>query len=209
LVELLRHSSSAVQTPALRAVGNIATGDDFQTQTVISCGLLTVLPTLFNHPKKSIRKEVMWTISNITAGNRSQIQEVIDAQIFPQLIGAISSKSSESPDVKKEIFWSCANALEGGSDEQVKYLINSGVIEPFCDVLTIADAKVLSVGLEGLQAILRHAEKTETLEVVRTQIEEYGGVEYLENLQTHPNTEIYEKAVNILENYFIEEEDEV
>lgn len=32
LVELLMHPSSAVQTPALRTVGNIVTGDDLQTQ---------------------------------------------------------------------------------------------------------------------------------------------------------------------------------
>ena len=32
LVELLIHSSPAVQTPALRTVGNIVTGDDLQTQ---------------------------------------------------------------------------------------------------------------------------------------------------------------------------------
>ena len=32
LVELLLHTSPLVQTPALRAVGNIVTGDDNQTQ---------------------------------------------------------------------------------------------------------------------------------------------------------------------------------
>lgn len=32
LVELLIHTSPAVQTPALRTVGNIVTGDDLQTQ---------------------------------------------------------------------------------------------------------------------------------------------------------------------------------
>merc|ERR1719271_982624 len=35
LVELLLHSSPLVQTPALRAVGNIVTGDDHQTQVII------------------------------------------------------------------------------------------------------------------------------------------------------------------------------
>jgi importin subunit alpha-6/7 len=32
LVELLAHESASVQTPALRAVGNVVTGDDGQTQ---------------------------------------------------------------------------------------------------------------------------------------------------------------------------------
>ncbi|KAG9770327.1 ARM repeat-containing protein, partial [Aureobasidium melanogenum] len=34
LVELLMHASTSVQTPALRSVGNIVTGDDVQTQVI-------------------------------------------------------------------------------------------------------------------------------------------------------------------------------
>ena len=36
MVELLMYPSSLVQTPALRTVGNIVTGDDVQTQVQIS-----------------------------------------------------------------------------------------------------------------------------------------------------------------------------
>ena len=38
LVELLGHPSPSVQTPALRAVGNIVTGNDEQTNCVLNCG---------------------------------------------------------------------------------------------------------------------------------------------------------------------------
>merc|ERR1719409_2331244 len=43
LVELLQHASPLVQTPALRAVGNIVTGDDAQTQVIITSGALPFL----------------------------------------------------------------------------------------------------------------------------------------------------------------------
>lgn len=66
--------------PALRTVGNIVTGDDMQTQVIISCGALTcLLHLLKTAQKKSIKKEACWTISNITAGTKEQIQAVIDA----------------------------------------------------------------------------------------------------------------------------------
>ena len=66
--------------PALRTVGNIVTGDDVQTQVIISCGALTcLLHLLKTAQKKSIKKEACWTISNITAGTKDQIQAVIDA----------------------------------------------------------------------------------------------------------------------------------
>jgi importin subunit alpha-1 len=69
-----RHSSYAVQTPALRTIGNIVTGDDVQTQVVINCSALSALLSLLSSPKDGIRKEACWTISNITAGNTTQIQ---------------------------------------------------------------------------------------------------------------------------------------
>lgn len=52
LVELLMHHSVNVKTPALRTVGNIVTGDDLQTQSVLNCNALPSLNALLNHPKK-------------------------------------------------------------------------------------------------------------------------------------------------------------
>lgn len=70
-----RHQSSNVLVPALRTVGNIVTGDDLQTQIIINCGALScLLHLLKTSQKKSIKKEACWTISNITAGTKEQIQ---------------------------------------------------------------------------------------------------------------------------------------
>jgi importin subunit alpha-6/7 len=61
--------------PALRTVGNIVTGDDMQTQVIINCDALSCLLALLQTShKKSIKKEACWTISNITAGTKEQIQ---------------------------------------------------------------------------------------------------------------------------------------
>lgn len=70
-----RHQSAAVLVPALRTVGNIVTGDDLQTQVIINCDALDCLLNLLQTShKKSIKKEACWTISNITAGTKEQIQ---------------------------------------------------------------------------------------------------------------------------------------
>jgi hypothetical protein len=45
-----------VQTAALRAVGNIVTGTDEQTQTVLNCGALDHFGPLLQHPKEKIIK---------------------------------------------------------------------------------------------------------------------------------------------------------
>jgi surface protein len=86
LVELLGSSSTAVQLPALRTVGNIVTGNDHQTQQIIDLDALSAFVLMLDNPKKNIRKEACWTISNITAGTPDQIQAVIKADVFPKLI---------------------------------------------------------------------------------------------------------------------------
>lgn len=56
LVELLGHPEVKVQTAALRAVGNIVTGTDEQTQLVLDCGALEKMPVLLTHVKEKINK---------------------------------------------------------------------------------------------------------------------------------------------------------
>lgn len=56
LVPLLAHREVKVQTAALRAVGNIVTGTDEQTQTVLNNDALSHFPALLNHPKEKINK---------------------------------------------------------------------------------------------------------------------------------------------------------
>ena len=45
-----------VQTASLRAVGNIVTGTDDQTQVVLNCGALSHFPGLLSHHKDKINK---------------------------------------------------------------------------------------------------------------------------------------------------------
>lgn len=210
LVELLMHQSTSVQTPSLRTVGNIVTGDDVQTQFVINVSALPCLLNLLNSPKKSIRKEACWTISNITAGNKEQIGAVMDANIIPPLIQILISADF---DVKKEAAWAISNATSGGTPQQIKYLVNQGCIEPLCNLLGVHDSKIVSVALEGLENILRVGQKERDTNAAEfneyaQSIEAVGGLDKIESLQQHSNQEVYEKAVRILEVFFMADEEE-
>ena len=46
----------------------------FLPQVILNCNALPSLLYLLSNSRESIRKEACWTISNITAGNRAQIQ---------------------------------------------------------------------------------------------------------------------------------------
>ena len=46
----------------------VFTGDDRQTQVVLTCGAMPKLLGLLSSNRKTVQKEACWTISNITAG---------------------------------------------------------------------------------------------------------------------------------------------
>ncbi|KAK9292424.1 hypothetical protein L1049_020394 [Liquidambar formosana] len=213
LVELLLQPSPTVLIPALRTVGNIVTGDDTQTQFVIDNQVLPCLYQLLtqNH-KKSIKKEACWTISNITAGNKGQIQAVIEANIILPLVHLLQHAEF---DIKKEAAWAISNATSGGAHEQIQFLVSQGCIKPLCDLLVCPDPRIVTVCLEGLENILKVGEADKEtgmnggINLYAQMIDECEGLDKIEHLQTHDNNEIYEKAVKLLEKYWAEEEEEV
>lgn len=57
-VGLKKKKCHLTQTAALRAVGNIVTGTDEQTQVVLNCDTLSHFPALLTHPKEKINKVI-------------------------------------------------------------------------------------------------------------------------------------------------------
>mmetsp|Transcript_7354 Transcript_7354/g.13031 ORF Transcript_7354/g.13031 Transcript_7354/m.13031 type:complete len:548 (+) Transcript_7354:84-1727(+) len=210
LVELLGHSSPLVQTPSLRAVGNIVTGDDQQTQVILQSGALPCLGKLLQHAKKAIRKEACWTISNITAGNRDQIQEVITNGLVQPVVHLLATADF---DIKKEAAWAISNATSGGSPQQVEFLVECGCIKPLIELMNVTDAKIIGVALEALENILKVGKQRQAKQGLEENpfcvfVESADGLRKLEALQEDPNEDVYEKSQKILENYFPIEEDD-
>merc|ERR1712001_147569 len=203
LVPLLAHREVKVQTAALRAVGNIVTGTDEQTQTVLNCGALDHFGPLLNHPKEKIIKEAVWFLSNITAGSQSQVQSVIDHGLIPHIIQHLQRGEFQT---QKEAAWAISNLTISGNKQQVSYLVEHGVIPPFCHLLSCKDTQVVQVVLDGINNILKLA--GQEFEVVAAMIEECGGLDKIESLQNHENVEIYKLAYEIIEQYFSDDAEE-
>ena len=208
------HPSTSVQIPALRSVGRIVTGDDLQTQVVITSGALPALLSLLSSPKEQIRREACWTISNIAAGTPPQIQAIIDADIIPPLIDILSNSNSDFR-TRKEACWAISYAACGGLQEptQIRYLVNQGCIKPLCDLLTMRDNKIVQIVLKGLDNILKVGETGKATagsgaaNQFAIYVKEAGGVITIRNLQSHDNGDIHKKAYNIMEKYFADDEE--
>jgi importin subunit alpha-1 len=148
LAVLLKHDSVAVQTPALRTIGNIVTGDEVQTQVIINHGALESLQFVLDSTRKVLKKEACWAVSNVMAGNKEQIQASIDANLVPQLVTIL--KNGTNKETKREACWALSNTTSGGTPEQILWLIRNAVIPELAAMSRVSDDA--KIGARGARA---------------------------------------------------------
>jgi len=55
----------------------------------VNANLIPTLSELLNHPKKTVRKEACWVLSNITAGTQQQLQLCLEIGIIDSLVNIL------------------------------------------------------------------------------------------------------------------------
>ncbi len=197
IVEMLDAESNII-TPALRTVGNIVSGSDVQTQAIIDAGLMSRMQHLLNHPKRTVRKEACWVLSNIAAGTHRQISTVIGTKECMQRVTDMAVSSEW--EVRKEAVWVVGNIATGGTDEQIMSIIEAGAIDAVCSILGVNDTKMLIVALDAVECILKLGAKLDKNYI--SLVDECDGLTMIETLQQHESDEVYQKAVALIETYF-------
>ncbi|CAJ0573317.1 unnamed protein product, partial [Mesorhabditis spiculigera] len=208
LVKGMLSDNDGVLAPALRVLGNMATGNDQLTQYVVDLGVLDLLPRLVERTKSTtIVKECCWLISNIIAGTQAQIQAVIDANLLPLVVQVMATGDFKC---QLESSWVISNLAQGGSSEQIMQLWQVEAIAPLCGLLKQTNVEMIANVLDSLYALLTTVSTCypQRLDMVRESIEENSGLDHLEGLQEHESERIYQGAYKIIQEFFSEDEDD-
>jgi hypothetical protein len=91
--------------------------------------------------------------------------------------------------------------------------VDKGIIKALLATLKMQEARIIAVALEGLENILSagqtHYVKLGQDNHFALTLENEGGLELIEQLQMHPNHQIYNRALKILEEFYQEEDDDL
>ena len=111
-------------------------------------------------------------------------------------------RSDTSPQVKNEAIFGIANLTSVENELYMKKLVDDGILIIIFECMKTDVAKYIAISLEALANILSFGKKKGELKYFVNEIEKMGMFDILEKLQTHENDIIYQKTLQILENYF-------
>lgn len=190
----------------VRVAGNITSGNVLQTNRAMTPSIMRSLYYLANSVTSTlVKKEIWWGVSNMAAGDHSQIQSVLD---FGLVELAVKSCFVCPFAIKQECFYVLCNIVTDCTLLQLdEYLAIPRSVEALCESLDMSYVNpLLTLALKAVRRILEYGSSLfssgSSPNPVRIQIEKAGGLEKIEKLQSLDDDKIFEAARNILLRYF-------
>lgn len=204
--------------PIIRTLGNIVTGDEEQTNSIIRMGFLQYFQPIFylyqNQKLPRIRKEICWLISNITAGTESQITYIFESNLLGVIIDSVNKHDLI---IKNEAGIALFNLLyfckTNPNPKYLQKLIEMGAIYALHNYLKAvrnlpeSQSRILDCVRYMLEAGDKIKQKFGTNPVIQIMIDSKF-IDEIEDLQNPLSSNIVVKqAYDIIVNYFEGEEE--
>lgn len=170
----------------------------------IKHGVLKRLASLLDHRRPGVRRETLWVISNIVAEDENMLAKVLETNIMPKIIHALSF---DIEDVRHEACICCINALYSCTWEQAETIMNLDLIKACTSAISSPNPKVVLRTIELIGWILQKgeiiAEKYDNEQnYFLLETEQVGLVKQIESLQNHPDEKVYERIVALIDRYY-------
>ena len=174
---------------------------------ILNARVCDVLKKFLYNSSKFVKKDALWTISNVGAGTNIQIQVLFESGLLSESLPFLNDVDY---DLLKDAVYIYANSLLGGTDAQrekfcgelkgLPYIVGS--IEPLRD-----DPITLQPVLHALEKLLdlgqrRMLESDAGVNQYAEIVEEYGGLAALESLANTGHSSVYEIVTGMIETFF-------
>jgi hypothetical protein len=187
----------------LRIIGNLTlTQDENVALLLIKGNNLTWLKEHLSHNHIDARQRALWIFSNLAIFG-AKMNEILEERGIIDII--LELAKDLNPKISQEANWAICNIIDN-----CNFQLICRYIDKFLDfivfVLKYSNTTCLVLALESLRKLLKEGTVYNQLGNFRNPIaikfDERGGVDCLEKLQNHENSEIYEVAYDLLNTYF-------
>jgi hypothetical protein len=192
-------TSDFLMAPCTRILGNMVSGNDSQTDHVISNNFFRVIDKMIHCRVRNVRKEACWALSNVVAGTKEQLARFFSNEMLVNDVIALAMEGDIN--VRKEAGWCLSNAICGASFDQIGTLVRKDFLKAMIGLLSMMNIpKVLRMAMEAIDNALttfnlHHGRPERTFNPWVQKCEEVGILEALEEIQS--NDAISDKIANM------------
>jgi hypothetical protein len=189
-IELLSHTDTFIVSETLRLLINLASEGQKETQMLLDSAphLLPTISSLLMNSKTKIIALALWFLSNITGGNYSQIQAVMDTNLIRPVVDLLGSPRLK---ISQESTWVMHNLIDGGTDSQIRQVADDKLCKALISNLSIPSLSEFSLKMLTRILAVRSNKQPKCIAL--------GLVSQLQNLvKVSTNPDVLEKAQELL-----------
>ena len=207
LLKFTTSNNSNIQIPALKVIGNFCLGKSTDIDSLLdNNGLSILLNVITSKSNSTVISLGCWILSNIASGPEKHIQHIINSGCFKSLLQLLGGSSDRA--VKNEAGHAIANLCANGNEEQLYKMTQEGIIEGLSQAIDTLESDTLLQALNAIEEILFIGNIKDNHNLLANKFESVGGKKRLEKLLLHPNVEVYQRAIKILDEFLDSKESE-
>lgn len=194
----------------VKIIGNLAScADDKVLTSLLELDLLQKIPLLLAKAKNHCVVEIAWLLSNIAAGNFQQIAFLFQHSNLIELIfkWANGPVGSVPNNVKLEATFAICNLITGSNEEGIMLLLEKGALQTITANIYTNRPKLVKLILDSMETIfLLNRRSEDPSKLLQYFVDECNGIAALEQVSQSPTFSNSEKAQELLQNYFCNEQ---